>query len=137
MTDDEKPIDPISFVRDAVATPLWEIFYHQERLTIAHQKLRFANEMIKRGNFNTNAERADVDDDDEDIICNVEQFALSILDDCQQTVEHHERALAQSHTKSAMAQIMLARGNYSEIDIEQIRAEQQERLAKTRKNSSE
>jgi hypothetical protein len=121
--------DPISFVRGIVGNAIWDILYHEEQLAKAHKRLRLATELVKRGSFDLEAERADVDDEDEEIFENVTQFALSILDECKRSVEYHESGLAKAHTGLAMATIMLERGNYAEIDIEQVRQEQKNKMA--------
>lgn len=123
----QPPTDPIAFVRKVASDPFWQIAYHEEKLTTAHSKLRLAKELVERCGFDLDAERADEDEDGEAICENVTQFALSILDEAEHSVEWHEEGLAQAHRNAAFAKIMLERGNYTEIDIEQIRLEQEQR----------
>ena len=128
----DEPTDPISFVRKIVSDAMWGIDYHGEQLAIARKNLRFCEELIRRGDFDTEATRTDADDEDNEDFENVTQFALSLFDDCQSSVKWHEKNLVNAHNGFAMARIMLERGNYTEIDLDQVRAEHERRRAEGR-----
>jgi hypothetical protein len=117
----EDPKDAIEFVREVVRSALWKVSYHENELAKAYANLGFAKELMKRGDFEEEAERADVDSDGgESVFENVTQFPCDILDNRTEAVEYHERALKQAHANAAFAKIMLTRGNYTVIDIREI-----------------
>jgi hypothetical protein len=117
----EDPKDAIEFVCEVVRSALWKVSYHENELAKAYANLGFAKELMKRGDFDEEAERADVDSEGADCVFeNVTQFACDILDNQIEAVEYHERALKQAHANAALAKIMLARGNYTKIDIAEI-----------------
>jgi hypothetical protein len=117
----EDPKDAIEFVREVVRSALWKVSYHDKELAKAYANLGFAKQLMKRGDFDEEAERADVDSDGADSVFeNVTQFACDILDNWTEAVEYHERALKQAHANAAFAKIMLARGNYTETDSAKI-----------------
>jgi hypothetical protein len=90
----EDPKDAIEFVREVVRLALWKVSYHENELAKAYANLGFAKDPMKRGDFDEEAERADVDSDGADSVFeNVTQFACDILDDRTEAVEYHGRAL--------------------------------------------
>jgi hypothetical protein len=130
--------DTIAFIREVAAHPLWEVSYHEEMLPLAYKKLRFAKEMIERGGFDLDGARAEVTGEDEDAnenFENVEQFVLSIYDDAADAVDYHEKSLALAHNHLACAKIMLERGNYTEIDFDEVIKEQEEKREKRKKKA--
>ena len=113
--------DDVAFIRDILRSALWDVRYHEGRLPKAYSDLAFAKEMMKRGDFDENKGVVGYEnDDDEASFDNIEQFAYSILDHNKGSVEYHEETLKRAQTKLAFAKIMLARGNYTEIDVEEV-----------------
>jgi len=117
---DKDVVDAISFVREIVRLALWETRYHKMALARVYKNAVFAREMMERGKFNKDIERAEGDEDGDATFTSVEQFACHVLDEAEDQIKWHERALIKSHDKVAFAMIMLARGEYSEIDVADI-----------------
>jgi hypothetical protein len=116
--------DDVAFIREILQSALWNVRYHEKGLVRAYSDLAFAKEMMKRGDFDESVGAIGYDNDDEDAVFdNVEQFAYSFLGDKKYSVEYHEERLKEAQTKVAFAKIMLARGNYTEIDIEEVTEE--------------
>lgn len=115
----DKYSDPIEFVREIVRSVFWGIEYHTRGMATAGNNLKFAEEMIERGKFDADAYGTE-DDDGEVTFENVDEFAGEILHDRKSSVEHHETSLKNAYTELAFVKIMLARGNYTEVDIAEI-----------------
>jgi hypothetical protein len=112
--------DAIEFVREIVRSAFWQIEYHTRGMVSARNNVKRAEELIERGKFDVDAERADQDGDGDGIFETVTEFACWILDDRVDTLEHHETQLKKAYTELAMVKIMLQRGNYTEINVEEI-----------------
>jgi hypothetical protein len=113
----------IEFVREIVRKALWSISYHEERIPTAFVEFGLAKEMIMRGNFALDADRADCDENGDPACKNVTQFALNIYDDKKANIEHHERGLREAYRDIAFIKTLLVRGNYTEIDVDQMQKE--------------
>ena len=119
MRDADNPLD---YVRELARSHLYYIEYHAERLATIRSNLTFAKELLKRCGIDEDGERLDSEDLDNENFVNVEQFALHVLDSIINSIEYHENALPQEHRNLAFVKIMLARGDYQEIDIDEIEA---------------
>jgi hypothetical protein len=117
----EGPKDADEFVREVVRAALWKVSYHEKELPKAYANLGFAKELMKRGDFDEETDVPTLNSEGADpVFENVAEFACNILNNWTECVEHHERELKQAHANVAFAKIMLARGNYTEIDFAEI-----------------
>ena len=118
--------DDVAFIREILQSALWNVRYHEKGLVRAYSDLAFAKEMMKRGDFDESVGAVGYEDDvdvEDAVFDNIEQFAYSFFGDKKHSVEYHEEYLKEAQTKLAFAKIMLARGNYTEIDIEEVTEE--------------
>ena len=124
-----KATDPIGYVRAHVEDAFWQVGYHEMELVKARRQLALAQELIERGSFNIDVEPAeDRNDLDDRNFENVDQYAQAILDDAEGSVRHHEEELRAAHNDLALAKIMLGRGNYTEINLDDVQKATAERL---------
>ena len=68
--------------------------------------------------------------DGDPIITSVEQLICNFLNDARETVETYEENLRDAHSRVAFTKIMLARGNYTEIDLTEVQKEVDQQLKK-------
>jgi hypothetical protein len=132
MTDTKKD-DPIAFVREIVSSAFWSAAYHDRELPLAVKRVAFLREMLRRAGIDEkNIDRGEEDEDGEAFCETVEQYARYILDLALGSVEHHERQIQNEHNNLALMKIMLARGGYTdaEINIAEIETEQRKRAQK-------
>jgi hypothetical protein len=113
----------IEFVREIVRRALWSVSYHEEGIKKAYVEFGFAKELIMRGKFDIEAERVEYDENNDPVFKNLTQFALEIYDDKKNNIEHHEINLRNAYRDIAFIKTLLLRGNYTEIDIDQIQKE--------------
>lgn len=128
-------VDAISFVSDVVRSAYWSVAYHQDALKPAYAKLKWARELALRVEADPDVERADTDEDGEVIrYQNLSQFVMEIVNDAENTLGQHETALVSAHNELAYVLTMLARGNYSEIDIEEVQRQVRSEFSAARGN---
>lgn len=128
-----EPTDPaITFVRDLIARKWWSVVYHECQLPKAYAKLRLVRELLTRAGFDEDRLPAMNDDEDEsDEMTDLAQMVAAILSDRRGTVAHHEQELRKAHAELALCKIMLARGNYTEIDLDALEADARTEYAQT------
>src|ERR1019366_573710 len=97
-----KIVDNISFVRGIVRSALWSVQYNSKQLPKAYADLAFAKELLKRGGFDLEGCELKRDSDGEEIATTVEEFALRIINEKKESVEHYEDALSLSHHKVSL-----------------------------------
>lgn len=120
MADDPALKDPIAFVREIVRKVCWDIKYHEEILPKAYARLSLTKELMSKGGFEKD-EGWEEDDEGEPIFENLNQYVTYIVRDREESVEYHEKQIQESYVAFGYIKIMLARGNYTEIDLEEIR----------------
>jgi hypothetical protein len=116
---EETHADPITFIREIVRHVFWQIEYHSRGMVNARKNLKFAEEMIERGKFDADS-CGEEDDDGVMSYENVDEFAGEILHDQKSSAEYHEKQLKNAYAELAFVKIMLQRGNYTEIDTDEI-----------------
>jgi len=113
--------DAISFVSEVLRHAYWEVYYNQDALKKAHAKLKLVRELARQLEIDHEVERAETNDDGDVIRYeNLSQFVMEMVDDEQHSLEYHEAGLISAHNKVAYALTMLARGNYTEIDADEV-----------------
>jgi len=110
-------------VREIVRDAWWQFRYHEVFFKIKHARLEWTKELIERGGFDVNADRADEDENGDIKATNVQDLVLNALDEIADSVEYHEKGMAIYASNFAFAKSMLVRGKYTEIDIEEIKQE--------------
>jgi hypothetical protein len=127
MTD--KITNSIELVRDLVRRALHGIAHHSEQITISYANLAFAKEVLKRAGFDPDRDDDPDYDVDQEQFETIEQFAYgSILGHWRWSVEYHEEELKKEHDTLASLTVLLARGNYVEIEIAEIEKKRLEDL---------
>jgi hypothetical protein len=125
--------DEIDYVRELLRGVLWHIAYHEHAMPKAQAQLEYAKALLQRANIDPKGERAKNDKDGDPIIRNVAQFALNHYDDTESGLKYHEDGLDKAYRELALVKLLLRRGDYTEIKIEEeqknVDEEQREREA--------
>ena len=119
MKDDDanNTDDPaLDFIRQIIRRACWAVSYHEVRLPIVYRNSKFAQELVGRAGFADLPGDPDYDPDDDNYE-NIEAFARHLVNDPQSSIAYHEEQLRKASDNLAMAKIMLARGGYTEAEI--------------------
>ena len=125
IQDDDEATE---FVREAIRGAWWDVLYHQPELPGAHKKLAIVMAAFERAGFVAKDE--DQEEIDEDEIDTVDDYISNLIGSARGSIRHHEDGLKQAHIALAGAKAVIATGAFPQIDLEQIRTEQAERLRK-------
>jgi len=127
----DPPKSEVDAMRELVRSAIWTVLYHEGELCKAHVIAACAEVMRVRGNYPfTMAEALKCyDDDNDNPPKNPEEWAKYTIGEAANGIVWHENALVEAHATLAVTKMMLVRGNYTEIDLDEITKVQKSRLS--------
>jgi hypothetical protein len=122
--------DELHFMRRLTRDAAWDIIACEERLQAAHKMVACAKALLLRGDYKFTLESvADEYGDDDNEPENAEEWVKHKVAYTFNNVKYWEEKLVTAHAVVAVIKAMLLRGNYTEINFDEIAAEMAKRYA--------
>lgn len=125
--------DDVGLMREMARKAIWDILYHEKKMRNTHRNVGFATAVLVRCGCGFSLEDARElyrDDEQEEKLTNPDDWIKLKVGSEVDSLAYHETSIAVGHKNLAVIKIMIARGKYTEIDLEKIKKEQEERLNK-------
>lgn len=120
----EAPKNEADLMRKIVRDALWDIRYHEDGLRISRKVAAYAKVLIARGEYPfTLAEASEEYEEQEENPDDLIEWVKSIVGSAVHGVDYHEEELTKAHTVLGVVKTMLLRGDYSDINVDEIAKE--------------
>jgi hypothetical protein len=128
LYSDTPPKDEVALMRQITRHAAWDVVAEEEQLRAAHKVVASAKALLLRGNYLFSLQdAADEYEEQADDPDTADEWVKSIVGYSLHSVDYHEKSLVRAHAVLAAVKSMLARGNYTEIDLDEISKEMEQR----------